>query len=46
MGSYSGARRGLPCRELGVLPCMDIAQLLSQIVTPAPSGVVDTTTVP
>ena len=44
---YSGARRRLPCRELDVLPCMDIVALLSQNVAPnSSSGGVDITTVP
>jgi hypothetical protein len=44
---YSGVLRGLPCREPDVLPCMDIAELLSQNAAPnSPSGDVDTTTVP
>jgi len=29
-GNYSGDRRGLPVRELDVLSCIDIVQLLSQ----------------
>lgn len=38
-GNYSGARRGLPCRELDVLRLKDsIAGLLSQNVAPARSG--------
>lgn len=43
VGNYTVVRRRLPCRELDVLPCMDIAPLLSQPVAPDEvSGGVDT----